>query len=200
MLRFSLSILVLLAWIAGCSSVTAPLGQNVASQADKAGQLGNVEWHTAELAKELFIRRPANLQYRYAVAGFVPVVSQRYAPEQQHPLMLLGHQLEEGMITEAARRGLVAREFKLTKDIIVSDSADRVLSRDLAHLDSQLNVDFYITGTITEQQGGAMVNARIIDVYTRDIVAAATRFFPDDLFWETERVTTRGNKLYRSAR
>ena len=43
-----------------------------------------------------------------------------------------------------------------------------------------------------------MVNARIINARTRDIVAAATRFFPAELFWQQEQVTTRNGRLYRT--
>ena len=116
---------------------------------------------------------------------------------EQRPLMLLGHQLEQGLITEATKRGFTTQEFKLTNDIKISDQADRVLSRDIDSLSGLERVDFYITGTLVYQEAGAVVNARVINARTKDIVAAATRFFPDDLFWQTEQVTSRGGKLYR---
>lgn len=34
---------------------------------------------------------------------------------------------------------------------------------------------------------------------SKDVVAAATRFIPDDVLWESEQVTTRGGMIYRSA-
>ena len=48
------------------------------------------------------------------------------------------------------------------------------------------------------QQSGAMVNARVINARTKDVVAAATRFFPEGLFWDEEKVTTRNGRLYRN--
>lgn len=160
--------------------------------------LGNAELYTFNLAQELFSNMQSDRQYRYAVAGFVPVTSMQTNLKEQGPLMLLGHQLEQGLITEAVRRGFVAQDFKATKSIIMTDSYDRALSRDLNHLSELQNVDYYITGTISPQQNGAMVNARVINVRNKDVVAAATSFFPSDLFWEREQVTVRHGQLYRT--
>ncbi|GGF53702.1 FlgO family outer membrane protein [Alteromonas lipolytica] len=182
--------------LAGCSS--APQNMEMTNDQVPVPALGNVEYHTYVLANELFANiRPAR-QTRYAVTGFVPVDSLSYNENFQHPLQLLGHQLEEGMLTEATKRGFTAQEFKLTNDIIVGEKSDRVLSRNVEQLSAIERVDFFITGTLVYQQGGAMVNARIINARTRDVVAAATRFFPAELFWLEEQVTTRNGRLYRT--
>ncbi|GGD67314.1 FlgO family outer membrane protein [Lacimicrobium alkaliphilum] len=164
-------------------------------------ELGNIELHTFELAQELFenfeSKYAAAHNFSYAVATFVPVAGLKYQPRQQHPLMLLGHQLEQGMITEASRRGYKPQDFKVTNDIIVEQQADRVLSRNVEHLSSTQRVDFYISGTIVEQASGAIVNARIIQVDSKAVVAAATKFFPENLFWREQNVTTRNGMLYR---
>ena len=141
--------------------------------------------------------RPSR-QTRYAVVGFVPADTMKYNPDNQHPLMLLGHQLEQGMITEASKRGFTTQEFKLSNDIMLNDNSDRILTRDIEQLSDIERVDFYITGTLVYQQAGAMVNARIINARNKDVVAAATRFFPSELFWETEQVTSRNGRLYRT--
>ncbi|MCY7296570.1 FlgO family outer membrane protein [Alteromonas sp. a30] len=165
--------------------------------------LGNIEYHTSVLADELFanFRHTSDRQqYRFAVAGFVPVKSLQHQVNSQHPLMLLGHQLEQGLMTEASRRGFIPQDYKITNDIIIEKTADRVLSRDTQHLKKAgLGIDFYVTGTITEQKNGAIVNARVIHVKTKDVVAAATKFFPDTLFWDKEMVTTRDGMIYRTS-
>jgi TolB-like protein len=111
--------------------------------------------------------------------------------------MLLGQQLEQGLMTEAVKRGFVAQDFKAANNITITENSDRILSRDITQLSSVQRVDFFITGTVTHQQEGAVVNARIINARSKDVVAAATKFFPGDIFWETEQVTTRGGRLYR---
>jgi TolB-like protein len=161
--------------------------------------LGNAEYYTNALAEELFEGLLPNNKVRFAVATFVPVTTLKYDANNQGPLMLLGHQLEQGMITEASKRGFIAQDYKATNDIIIEKYADRVFSRDVSDLYlHHHSVDFYIAGTIVEQQAGAIVNARIINVKSKDVVAAATQFFPSDLFWGSEKVSSRQGYIYRS--
>lgn len=160
--------------------------------------LGNIEYHTALLAQELFSSVRVDRDYRYAVINFVPVESLRYSSKQQGPLMLLGHQLAQGMVTEASRRGFITQDYKTTNDIVINKDSETVFSRDVTRLNPMQDVDFYIAGTITEQQEGAIVNARIIHVKSKDVVAAATKFFPAELFWQREKVSQRGGMIYRT--
>ena len=189
---------LLLGLLSGCSSSDEPKSQFAQTDASDVSALGNVEYHTYMLANELFADVGSARQSRYAVVGFVPADTMKYSAGHQHPLMLLGHQLEQGMITEATKRGFSTQEFKLSNDIIVSNESDRVLTRDIDQLSNIERVDFYITGTMVYQESGAVVNARIINARNKNIVAAATRFFPAELFWREEQVTTRNGKLYRT--
>lgn len=180
-----------------CSQTPDPTAEsNGVNSASTA--LGNVELHTFQLANELFSNLNVSRQSRYAVVGFVPVDTMLYSEKHQHPLMLLGHQLEQGMMTEASRRGIVTQEFKLSNDIMINDLSDRVLTRDIDKLSGLESVDFYITGTLVYQQEGAIVNARVVNARNKDVVAAATRFFPAELFWQREQVTTRDGRIYRT--
>ena len=189
---------LILGLLSGCSSSDEPKSQFAQTDASNVSALGNVEYHTYMLANELFADVGSARQSRYAVVGFVPADTMKYSAGHQHPLMLLGHQLEQGMITEATKRGFSTQEFKLSNDIIVSNESDRVLTRDIDQLSNIERVDFYITGTMVYQESGAVVNARIINARNKNIVAAATRFFPAELFWREEQVTTRNGKLYRT--
>nr|WP_168710928.1 FlgO family outer membrane protein [Ningiella ruwaisensis] len=168
------------------------------TQKHRSTALGNAELYTHNLANELFANMNADRQYRYAVVGFVPVTSMKQDLSQQSPLMLLGHQLEQGLITEVLRRGFIAQDYKATNTIIMADDSERALSRNVEHLRAIQNIDYYITGTITEQETGAMVNARIINVRNKDVIAAATSFFPAELFWQQEQVSLRNGMPYRS--
>lgn len=169
-----------------------------ASENNPPPALGNIEYHTALLAQELFAQVRTERDYRYAVVNFVPVTTLKYQGSSQGPLMLLGHQLSEGLVTEASRRGLITQDFKTTSDIVISKDAEYVFSRNVERLEAMQDIDFYIAGTITEQQEGAIVNARIIHVDSKDVVAAATKFFPADVFWQREKVSTRNGLIYRT--
>lgn len=189
-----LSIAVLTS-LSGCTLTRA---EKEANTTLSASNLGKAEEYTNELADELFAALLPDRQYRYAVAGFVPVDSLQHDHKLQGPLMHLGHQLEQGLTTEAVKRGFIAQDFKVANGIIIDNLSDRVFSRNVDNLTSVQAIDFYISGTITQQSSGAMVNARVIDARTRDVIAAATQFFPDDLFWPGEKVSTRNGRLYRS--
>lgn len=183
--------------VTACSQI--PDGNaDLVRAANASTALGNIELHTFQLANELFANISTNGQSRYAVVGFVPVDTMVYSEKMQHPLMLLGHQLEQGMITEASRRGMITREFKLSSDIMINERSDRILSRDIDKLSSLDSIDFYITGTLVYQQEGAIVNARVVNARNKDVVAAATRFFPAELFWQREQITNRNGKIYRT--
>ncbi|MEM0911071.1 MAG: FlgO family outer membrane protein [Pseudomonadota bacterium] len=193
---FCLACILVILTLNGCSSLLSQKDTSVNNT--RPSLLGNSELYVHQLANELFFNVAADRQFRLAVAGFVPVTTLKTDLSQQGPLMLLGHQLEQGLTTEAVRRGFVAQDFKAANSIIMNVDSDRALSRNLAHLRNNQNVDFYITGTITEQEEGAMVNARIINVRNKDVIAAATKFFPAALFWRDEQITSRNGMLYRT--
>ncbi len=198
-----LSLSLVLATLAACSSNDGDqVTQAQLLEPDPNGQIGNVEFHTATLASELFETfRYQNVnrnQFRFAVATFVPAKELQFNANTQHPLQLLGHQLEQGMMTELARRGYIAQDYKATNDIVMDSLSERVFSRDIADLQQQHAFDFYLSGTLAETERGALVNARIIDATTKDVVAAATRFFPNELFWGRGATTLRDGMIYRT--
>ncbi len=200
MKRHGIMFTVMLSSLLGCSAVDTEVADNAQrlEQNQPVSALGNIEYHTALLANELFANVRVDRDYRYAVINFVPVNSLKYEASQQGPLMLLGHQLAEGMMTEASRRGFITQDYKTTNDIVVREHSETVFSRNVERLNAMQDVDFYIAGTITQQQEGAIVNARIIHVKSKDVVAAATKFFPADLFWQREKVTQRNGMIYRT--
>ena len=195
----SVTILLILCMLAACSS--PDIGKNNTAYTGARGPvpaLGNMEFYTHRLATELFAQtRPAN-QSRYAVVGFVPLPEQEYQENNHHPLQLLGHQLKEGLITEATKRGYATQEFLLSDDIRVTEQSDSVLTRDVDRIGALRRVDFFITGTVIDQEQGALVNARIVHAQTKEVVAAATSFFPAQLFWQEERVSVRNGRLIRT--
>jgi len=202
LLSLSLMVVSMAACVANKSQSLEDLEPWQLASAEQMGK--SVNYHTSQLAEQLFDTfRYGNMpkeQFRFAVATFVPVEMLKTDSMQQGPLRLLGHQLEQGMMTELAKRGYLAQDFKATQNLIIEEKSDRVFSRDVDELyKHHQDVDFYLSGTLTESEEGVIANARIIRVDSKDVVAAATRFIPDDIFWDQEKVTTRGGMIYRSA-
>ena len=90
----------------------------------------------------------------------------------------LGNQLSENFVHELQRHGLIIVDFKTTGHIRVTKDGDYVFSRDWQELPERQIIDYVVTGTMMEQDGGVMVNARMIGMQSRVVVATAQSFIP----------------------
>jgi TolB-like protein len=91
----------------------------------------------------------------------------------------LGNQLSESFIHELQRHGLILVDFKTTGHIRVTKDGDYVFSRDWKELPERQIIDYVVTGTMMKQESGIMVNARMIGMQSRVVVATAQSFIPN---------------------
>lgn len=91
---------------------------------------------------------------------------------------VLGNQLSEYLIAELQTFGLSVIDFKLANGLAVTPYGDLALSRDGVDLAKQVAMDHIVTGTLIEDARGVRVNARIIAVDNRQVVASATLYIP----------------------
>ncbi len=91
---------------------------------------------------------------------------------------LLAQQMAESFIHEIHQFRIPVIDFKATNYIRVTEEGDFILSRDYLELARDSNVDFVLTGTLAKHQGGYMVNARIIGMQSRAVVATAQQLVP----------------------
>ncbi|KZX75137.1 hypothetical protein A3715_23175 [Oleiphilus sp. HI0009] len=89
---------------------------------------------------------------------------------------LLGLQISESLIHEVNKFGIPVIDFKSTSDIQVTNSGDFFFSKDPNKLAENLPIQFVIAGTLAQQQGGYIVNARIIGVSSKAVVSSAQAF------------------------
>ncbi|MBA6255595.1 MULTISPECIES: FlgO family outer membrane protein [unclassified Colwellia] len=90
----------------------------------------------------------------------------------------LGNQISENFVHELQRHGLVVIDFKTTGHIRVTPQGDYVFSRDWKELPERQIIDYVVTGTMMEQENGVMINARMIGMQSRVVVATAQSFIP----------------------
>ena len=90
----------------------------------------------------------------------------------------LGNQLSESFVHEMQRHGLVVIDFKTTGHIRVTEDGDYVFSRDWKELPERQIIDYVVTGTMMQQDEGILVNARMIGMQSRVVVATAQSFIP----------------------
>lgn len=90
----------------------------------------------------------------------------------------LGNQIAENFIHELQRHGLVVIDFKTTGHIRVTKEGDYIFSRDWKELPERQIIDYVVAGTMVEQEDGILVNARMIGIQSRVVVATAQSFIP----------------------
>lgn len=119
----------------------------------------------------------ANIQYvnsktPMAVASFVFLDgSYEYSD-------IVGKQLAESFSHEIHKFGIPIVDYKATDYIRVTQNGDFVLSKDFLDLDSDLPVRYTLAGTLVKQPTGYLVNARIIGMESKAIVASAQGKLP----------------------
>ena len=62
----------------------------------------------------------------------------------------------------------------------MTPDGDFALSRDWQQLSSEQPVDYVLAGTMLRQSAGVLVNARIIGIRSRVVIASAQGFLPAD--------------------
>ncbi|MFC3022393.1 FlgO family outer membrane protein [Vibrio zhugei] len=92
----------------------------------------------------------------------------------------LGNTVSEGFINQFQQRGFKVIDFKTTGSIQVTGEGDFVLSRDWKELSKEQQIQYIVTGTMVRQDDGVLVNARVIGLQSRIVVATAEGFLPAD--------------------
>lgn len=91
---------------------------------------------------------------------------------------LLGQQMAESFVHELHKFRVPVIDFKATDYIRVTETGDFILTRDYLELNSALPMEYVLTGTMTKHQGGFLVNARILGIESRAVVASAQTLIP----------------------
>ncbi|WP_395342396.1 FlgO family outer membrane protein [Ningiella sp. W23] len=91
---------------------------------------------------------------------------------------LLGQQMAESFVHEFHKFRMPVVEFKATQFIRVTETGDYVLSRDFLDLNNSTPIQYVLTGTMTKHQGGYIVNARMLGMESKVVVASAQSFIP----------------------
>ncbi|WP_087021598.1 FlgO family outer membrane protein [Thaumasiovibrio subtropicus] len=92
----------------------------------------------------------------------------------------LGNSVSEAFMFQMQQRGYTVVDFKATGAIRVTETGDFAVSRNWEDLAGEQLVDYVLTGTMLRQGGGVLVNARIIGMRSRVVIASAQGFLPAD--------------------
>lgn len=110
----------------------------------------------------------------------------------------VSQQVQESLMTYFTQMGYQTTEYRLEDAIVLHDTADSILTRDVEKLRNRQNIDYVITGTMTEQQHAYLVNARLTSLVDGLVMSAATIEIPKNVMWTTEKVQMREGVIYRT--
>lgn len=91
---------------------------------------------------------------------------------------VLSNHMSEAMIYDLHKFGVPVLDYKATDFIRVTPTGDFALSRDFTELSGELPIRYVVTGTMTAHKQGVLVNARLIHISTKQVIAAARTFMP----------------------
>lgn len=163
-----------------------------------------LDFYTNRLAARLFRQLPAGTLTQQAlpqlsVASFLPVnsldLSDADADERA-----LANQLADSMLSHAAAYGLNAYDYRLRSEVLLLSEYEQALSRKTADVGAAPLVNTILSGSYTVQEDGYIINARIMDIRSKQVLAAVTDYVPLNVFWSEQQVIKRGDYLYRNSR
>lgn len=188
--------------LSGCAAPAKEQVQNASQslhQTSPTVKQNSVQYYTQRIADQLF-RSVLTLQpdAGIAIGTFTQIDSLMINEMKNHPLRLLGLQLEDGFMTASVNRGLKVIEYKTRQKLMIKPSQDLMLSRDVKQLAQSHDIQYFLTGTLTEQETGVVVNARLINTENNQVIAAATDYVPLDTLWSGNKVQLKNNLIYRT--
>jgi len=150
--------------------------QSIHSNHSQVGNNKNINHYVRGIMQDLV----SNLQYvnastPMAVSSFVFLDSNYLQAD------LLGNQISEAFLHEIHKLGVPVVDFKATDYMRVTPQGDFVLSKDFLELSGDLPIRYTLTGTLVKHQKGILVNARIVGLKSKAIVATAQGFIPEHI-------------------
>lgn len=91
---------------------------------------------------------------------------------------LLGNQIAESLIHEIHKFGIPVLDFKTSSKIQTNEHGDYIFSRNPEQIAQDLPIHYVFAGTMVKHQGGYLINARVIGLNSKAVVASAQSFIP----------------------
>lgn len=201
-MKYASALLVLI--LTGCSSITDELnalkGDNEQRVTDNRymprSHEGNLHSHVERLARQLFdTANVIDVTSTVAIGTFLPAKTLKLDSDSE--LSSISIQLQESFSTLVTQVGLTVIEYKSLPGVMVTENADIMLSRDVSKLGGGVSVQYLLTGNYIQQENSLIVNAKLINVLDKSLVAAATDYVPLNSLYSHEKIKVKDGMLYR---
>ena len=128
--------------------------------------------YVEQMALDLVDTMQTELDTSIAVTSFVDLDATLNNSSQ------LGNQLSESFIHQLQKFGYGVVDFKTTDHIAMNARGDFVFSRDIEQLANQRIASHVLSGTLIYRSAGVEVNARIIDITSKRVIASSNKILP----------------------
>ncbi len=150
----------------------------------------------AQLANQL---QQANQHYGYSNIGVTRWVLAETLelPSQGDSMHKLSHQLSENLYAHLKERNLDVVEFRAQDYVTLTAEGATNMTRNVDEMEAQPKLDWVLVGTLSRKDDGAVVNLRIIDRRSQEVLAAANRYVPKHLYWPNKQTEMVDGRLQR---
>ncbi|SNY55854.1 hypothetical protein SAMN06297280_2998 [Arsukibacterium tuosuense] len=185
--------------LAGCARPAAPAATPTTVSELSPQPLG---FYTERIARQLFAQLDDSPLWltrpQIAVSSFLPATALhlRDANTEQRDF---ANQLSESMLAHSRQFGYAVYEYRLSNEVMLADDYEQALSRQISDIKSKGEANTLLTGTYTLQQDAVIVNARLIHIPSKQVLAAVTDYIPANVLWSTQQVNKRGAMFYRQS-
>lgn len=146
---------------------------NAANPVRFTQEINRLVTNLADQLVDNIISTPQN-DYPIAITSFVNL-------DDLNNTNWLGHTLSESFIHELTVRKIPVLDYKTTGHLSVTQDGDYVFTRDWTKLKKELPVNRILTGTMSRNGEGVMLNLRIIDVASGFVESTAQGIVPNHL-------------------
>jgi hypothetical protein len=198
---FSISLMAL--FISSCAfsdfiTQESGAGAEAGSSVNQTQQTQSLHRQVEKLARQLLITSQlVKRSSTVAVGTILPTMHS--GGSLLPPDAAFGLQIQESLATFVTQAGFKVLEYKTMPAIKIGIQTDRMLSRDVNELNTNIATDYFLTGNFTTLEHSTIVNIRLIQIPENIILAAATDYVPNNSMWSGSRVSLKHNKIYRNA-
>ena len=128
--------------------------------------------YVEQMALDLVDTMQTELDVSIAVTSFVDLDASLNNSSQ------LGNQLSESFIHQLQKFGYGIVDFKTSDHIAMNARGDFVFSRDIEQLADKHIASHVLSGTLIYRSSGVEVNARIIDISSKRVIASSNKTLP----------------------
>lgn len=193
-------IVLFVSLLTGCELLDDVTGSNPSEDAIKA-EMNNPYQYSEQV--ELLVDELSELD-KYDLTAKKTIVStfvwnESFTAERDNnSLKFLGIHLAEQTKHQLVHQDANVIEGYSGKSLAISDDGSYFLSRDIEELSSHVKADYVVTGIMSKQKQGIMVNAYVVEFSTKLIVGSAQQLFPYYIFSAENHATLKNGKIFVS--